>query len=313
MPLIPQSTATHALSTYCVPVLLGACLLLSGCGLNHGQGGTVLVEDDLERRVPVPSPVARVVTLAPNVTEIVFAAGAGAKVVGVSMADNYPPAVNTLPRFNALPVDFEAIAALRPDLVLASDQVNSPQDATTLAAIDVPVYFVGIRTLDDVLRSIRTIGRLLGTSAQANRASDSLGTSLEALRARTSAVKHRPTTLFLVSDATLYSFGKGSYMHSMIALAGGKSITAHHEVTAPILTDEFVLVRKPEVIVGAFGPGYDPRTILQHHATWDILPAIENGQVHGVHGDLFLRPGPRLIAGAWQMATLLHPDLVAPQ
>ena len=291
-------------------MLLVILAALGGCAAQPQGGDLVLVTDDLGRTVQLPAAPQRVLTLAPSVTEVVFAAGAGDKVVGVTTADDYPPTVASLPRISALPVDFEAIVALRPDLVLASDQINSPQDAATLAAVDVPVYFMGVRSLDGVLVAIRTVGGLLGTSAVASRVADSLGASLAALRALTDSITVRPSTLLLIGDKTLYAFGRGSYTHSMISLAGGVSITEGHDTTAPILKDEYVLARRPEVIVITAGTDYEPSMLLEHHPTWDIVPALQQGRMYGVPGDYFVRPGPRLIAGAWHLAWRLHPSVV---
>ncbi len=305
-------TAPH-LSAWSACQIVFAQLLLAvlcGCTQPDADKPLIPVRDDLQREVRVPVSPDRVLSLAPSLTEIIYAAGAGHKVVGVTTADDYPAVVLSLPRFSALPVNFEAVAALEPDLILASDQINSPQDAATLAAIGLPVYFVGVRTLDDMLKSIRTVGYLLGTSPAANRTADSLEASLAALADRTAAVQIRPSTLFLVGDATLYAFGKGSYMHSMIALAGGKSVTRDHNMASPVLTDEYVLTRKPEVIIGSFGMDHSSETLLEHHRTWDLVPAIVQGRVYSVPGDYFLRPGPRLVTGAWMLVALLHPDLV---
>ena len=289
-------------------LVAGLCLLPVGCRQQGEADGAIY--DDLGREVALAVTPARVVSLAPSITEIIFAAGAGDKLVGVTTADDYPPAVAELPRFSALPVDYEAIVALEPDLVLASDQINSPQDAGTFAEIGIPVYFVAIRTLDDVLSSIRTVGGLLGTEVAAAQTADSLGASLAALEALTKGVEAQPSVLFLASDATLYAFGVGSYMHSLIALAGGTSVTKSTPTAAPILSSEFVLTRKPEVIVTSLGPGYDHHALLMKHPTWDVIPAVQNGRVYGVVGDAFVRPGPRLVEAAWQMASQLHPDLV---
>lgn len=254
----------------------------------------------------VPRPVERVVTLAPNLTEIVFAAGAGSKLVGVTTADDYPPAVDTLSRFSALPIDFEAITALRPDLVLATDQVNTPNDAATFAALDIPVYFFSFTTLDDVLANIRTVGRLFDTRARATTAADSLSASIDSLRARMAGVD-RPRVLFLIGDDTLYAFGAQSYIHTLIALAGGQSITANLDVRAPTLSEEYVLTQRPDVIIGAFGADYDPGQLVTLHPSWDVVPALQNGRVYSINPNLVLRPGPRLVEGAWQMARRLHP------
>ena len=292
------------------PILL---LTLAGaCEPARDAAPSVLVQDDLGRDVRFRADVRRVVTLAPNLTEIVFAAGAGYKLVGVTDADDYPTEVLELPRFSALPVDYEAILALGPDLVLASDQVNSLNDAATFAAVGMPVYFFSIRSLEQMLQSIRTAGILLGAPDRAAGRADSLRASLSLLGAYTKDVKERPSTLFLIGDDTLYAFGRGSYIHDVISLAGGESITASFPTRAPIISDEFVLTHKPQVIIGAFGASYDLGRLLQLHPTWDLVPALRDGRAFFLDADLFLRPSPRLVEGAWRMAERLHPNLDLP-
>lgn len=256
----------------------------------------------------VPRPTERVVTLAPNLTEIVFAAGAGHKLVGTSTADDYPPAVDTLSRFSALPVDFEAITALQPDLILATDQVNTPRDAETFATLDLPVYFFSFSTVEDVWASIRTTGQLLETASAAEAVADSLETALASLRARTDPIRHRPRVLFLIGDDTLYAFGAQSYIHTLIEAAGGQSITVNIETQAPTLSEEYVLTQQPDVIIGAFGVDYDPDRLLDLHPSWDVIPAVQNDRVYSLNPNLLLRPGPRLVEGAWQIARRLHPE-----
>ena len=266
------------------------------------------VTDDLERTLVLPDTIHRVVTLAPNLTELVFAAGAGSRLVGVTTADDFPPAVETLPKISAVPLDFEALAALNPDLVLATDQVNSPDMADTFAALGIPVYFFSYNDVEGLLRSLRTTGDLLGTSDRAAIAADSLQEALDALAKRTENVD-KPLTLFLIGDDTLYAFGDESYIHDLIAIAGGRSATENIGTTAPILSDEYVLTTKPDVIFGAFGEDYDPAKLLEEHPTWDIVPAVVNGRVYSLDPSLVLRPGPRLVEGTWHMAMKLHPAL----
>jgi iron complex transport system substrate-binding protein len=253
--------------------------------------------------------IARVVTLAPNLTEIVFAAGAGHTVVGVGRPDDYPTAVDTLPRYSVYPVDFEAVAALRPDLAFAAEQVNSRRDADMLSALGIPTYFMASSTLEDILDGILTAGELLGTSEVAAHAVDSLRSRKQALAEITFDVSERPLTLFLISDETLFSFGRESYMHELIELAGGRSATADLDATAPILSEEFVLSIKPEIIIGPWGDNYDASRLLEHHPTWNVIPAVKNGRVYGVEASIVERPGPRLIEGAWAMARKIHPGL----
>ncbi len=291
------------------PVVVPALLLLAGGCADGGGRPAARTTDDLGRSVAVPPAVERVVTLAPNLTELVYAAGAGDKLAGVTTADDYPPAVEALPRFSALPIDFEAVAALEPDLVLANDNVNSPRDVETFTALGFPVYFFAFQTLGDVLGSLRTMGDLLGSPDAAGRAADSLQAAMEALRVRTAAAKTRPLTLFLITDDVLYAFGRESYVHALIDVAGGHSATAGMDTVRPVLSEEFVLDAKPEVIVVASGEDYDPARLLAAHPTWDIVPAVADGRVYGVDPDLFLRPSPRLVEGARRLARRLHPTL----
>ncbi len=284
------------------------CLLFIGCSSNFP--GERTVEDDFGRTVVLPPTIERITTLAPSVTELAFAAGAGSKIVGVTTFDDYPPAVDSLPKYGMLPTDFEAIVALDPELVLASEQVNSPKEADIFSSMGIPVYFVAVNALPDVPRAIRALGDLLGTSEAATRRAIELEDSLAQLAVLTAGLFERPRTLFLIDDVTLYAFGQGSYIHDMIDLAGGHSITQTLTTRAPVLTDEFVLDSRPEVIVGSFGPQYDVTKLVSHHPTWDIVPAVVSDQVYGLHPDYYLRPGPRLVSGAWALARILHPDVV---
>lgn len=271
-------------------------LLVAGCR-GEAPVPSRSVTDDLGRTLVLPDRMERIVTLAPSVTELVVAAGAGHLLVAVTDADDFPPEVDSLPRIQALPVNREAVVALAPDLVIASEQVNDPRDADALAELGIATWFVRVDSLSDVPRALRALGDLLGTAETARRTAD----SLEAIRTRlrSSLPSGRPpTVLVLIDDRTLFSFGAGSYVHEMVALAGGRSITADLETRAPRLSDEFVLTRAPEVIVGSLGDDYRIERLLEHHPTWTLVPAVRDRAVYSVPGDLLLRPGPRLFAGA---------------
>lgn len=284
---------------------IAACLMIAavGCSRPDAPHDRILV-DDLGRTITTAEHIHRVVTLAPSVTEVAFEAGAGDLVVGVTDADDYPLRVGTLPRIQALPVDLEAIVALRPDLVLASDEVNDPRDADRLAALGIPTYFVRVETLADVSRSIRGLGLVLGTNKIADVVADSLDVALEALYLDEQV--GRTSVLVLVGDETLFSFGRGSYVHEMVEAAGARSVTADFEMRAPVLSEEWVIDAAPRIIIGAWGAGYDVARLLELHPSWAGVPAIRDGRVYAVDPDLVLRPGPRLVEGtklfAWIIA-----------
>lgn len=293
--------------------LLSLVLLGNGCGSSDPEGTTSFT-DDLDRSVALQRPIERVVSLAPNLTELVYAAGAGSTLVAVTTADDYPPPVDTLAAVSALPVDFEAIVAHNPDLVLATDQVNPPGDADTFAALDVPIYFFSFESLDDVFDGLRRMGTLLGTERAAADSAQALERRLSILRAQTDDLspEERPRVLVLVGDETLYSFGNDSYIHALVEAAGGRSVTASLDDATPTLSEEYVLTEQPDVIVGAWGTDYDPARLLKLHPTWDVVPALQNDRVYSLPPALLLRPGPRLVEGAWQMAAHLHPTRFGP-
>lgn len=291
-----------------VPLVL--VLLISGCGPSSSSESRRTVTDDLGRTVSLDESVDRVVSLAPNLTELVYAAGAGSTLVAVTTSADYPPPADTLPQVSALPVDFEAVAAHEPDLVLATDQINAPGDTETFEALDLPVYFFSFASVEDILNSLRTMGQLLGTEAVAADSASALQRRIDALKARTDSIpsNERPRVLVLVGDDTLYSFGQGSYVHTLVELAGGRSITADVETQAPTLSEEYVLTEKPDVIVGLWGPEYESSRLLELHPTWDVVPALRNDRVYSLPPALLSRPAPRVVEGARRMAQFLHPD-----
>ncbi|MFO8099603.1 MAG: helical backbone metal receptor [Salinibacter sp.] len=296
-----------------LPLLLSTALAISGCGDPEEPAASAPVRDDLGRTVEVDRPVERAVSLAPNLTELAFAAGGGDRLVAVTSSDDYPPAVDTIDPVSALPVDFEALAQTEPDLVLATDQVNAPGDTDTFDSLDLPVYFFSFSSLADVFTAIETMGTLLGTESVAQDSAQALRRRAEALRSQTAGLSssERPRVLVLIGDETLYSFGQDSYIHTLVEMAGGRSVTDSLDAEAPTLTEEYVLTQKPDVIVGAWGSDYDPERLDALHPTWDVVPALQNDRVYSLPEDLLLRPGPRLVEGAWRMAAHLHPDRVA--
>lgn len=299
---------------YFGPVLL-LLAVLGGCGSSDADQADTTVTDALGRTVRVERPVNRVISLAPNLTEVVYAAGAGSALVAVTSSADYPPPVDTLDRVSALPVDFEAVAAKQPDLVVATDQINPPGDTETFAALEVPVYFFSFSSLEDVFDAIRRMGTLLGTERTARDTARALQRDVDALRSRAESIPAaaRPRVLVLIGDETLYSFGKGSYVHDLVELAGGRSITDSIDTDAPTLSEEYVLKEKPDVIVGAWGTNYDSDRLRALHPTWDVVPALRHDRVYSLPPALLLRPGPRLVDGARQLAARLHPDRLDPR
>src|SRR5690606_7664197 len=222
-------------------------LLIAGCGSGDRPTTEGLVHDALGRSIQLPPAISRVVTLAPSVTEMVFAAGAGNMLVGVTLSDSYPPAVSALPRFHTYPVALERIVALDPDLALASDQVNHPDQVRALAELGSPTCVLSSRSVEEMLEQIVELGRLLDTEEFASRTVDSLQSRIERLRKRTASIESRPSVLVLAGAQPLYAFGSESYVHQLVEWGGGISVTGSIGTTTPVLSDEYVLRTAPDV------------------------------------------------------------------
>lgn len=280
-------------------------LCLLGCG--ERPEAPSAYTDDLGRRVEVVEAPERVLALAPNLTEILFAIGEGGRLVGASPADTHPPGLDSLPAFSTYPLDVEAVVALRPDLVLATDQINNPADAGALAEAGIPTYFFRFDEIADVPRALRAVGALLGVEPAADSAATAFEERVQRLADRTASAD-RPRVLLLIGDETLFAFGDGSYTQRLIEAAGGESVTAGFAGEAVTLSEEFVLEAAPEVIVLALGPGYDAAELTRLHPAFASVPAVRSGRVYGMDPDLLLRPGPRLAEGAETLARLLRDD-----
>ena len=267
---------------------------------------TTLV-DALGREVTFQYPPGRVLSLAPNLTEIIYAIGAGEHLAAASQADSYPPAVERLPRFSTFPLEPERLVALAPDVLLATDQINSPSDADALLGLGLPTYFFSFEQVGDVPLAMRRLGTLL------DRDGEQAARRFEARVARVqdaTADLKRPRTLLLIGDQALYAFGEGSYASEAVRLAGGDNLTDAFEGLSAVLADEWVLDAQPDVIVvlSDEGDAYRPAALVEQHPSFKRLPAVRNQRVYGLHPDLLSRPGPRLAEGIEALARLLHPD-----
>lgn len=284
--------------------LVCLCAAVAGCARGPGT-----VTDDAGRAVSLPATPRRVLSLAPNVTEMVAVAAGTDRLVGAALADDFPPAVTALPRFQSFPLDREAVVGLAPDLVLGSTDVNPADDADALAALGQPVYLFSFARVADVPRALRTLDTLLASRGGAPAA--------DAFERRVAAVEQAVAgfspvrTLLLVGDDALYAFGRDSYASEMVRLAGGLNATDGYSGAAAQPSDEAVLELAPEVIVVLAGDDYDAARLVERHPAFATLPAVVNRRVYGLDPDLVSRPGPRVADGLERLARLLHPEAFA--
>ncbi|MEK6336659.1 MAG: cobalamin-binding protein [Acidobacteriota bacterium] len=265
------------------------------------------VVDEAGRRVRLPLKIERIISLAPSLTEIVYAVGAGDRLVGRTRYCDYPPEVKNVREIgDTMSPSIERIIAQKPQIVLVSTASQLEAFTKQLDQQQIAVYVTNPRSLDDVFRSITTLGDLFGTHDQAEKVVNDLRRRAEAVTAAVSAAK--PVKVFYqVSDEPLYTIGRESYLTDLVRRAGGVSVTAEVPNAFPRFSDEAALAARPEAIILPTGGsmGTANSTVA---AALKISPAVLNNRVYKINEDHLQRPGPRLVDGLEEIARALHPE-----
>ena len=271
-----------------------------------------IVTDSMGREVELPKQIAKIVSVAPTATEIVFAVGAGDRVVGVDEYSNYPPEAQNLPKVGGyLDVNVEAIVALQPDVVLVS--TIHRQTVEQLESLGIKCVVVEPRNIEDVYTSIAVVGRMAGQSAQAQAVVDQMKETIAAVAAKIDDIPahERPLVFYEVWDDPLMSAGPETYTHEIIVLAGGRNLTADADTDYPIIGYEVVVARDPHVVIYPtfHGSVALSAAVLSGRPGWADLTAVREGRIAGIDADIMARGGPRLADAVAEMARLIHPEL----
>ncbi|MDX2004130.1 MAG: ABC transporter substrate-binding protein [Meiothermus sp.] len=284
--------------------LLLFSLLLSLCSLGLAQFPRTLT-DDLGRVVSLKAAPVRVVSLLPSLTETVCALNVCGRLVGVDDFSNFPQSVTRLPRvggyFNP---NLEAMVALKPDLVLVSVYGKLYEQ---LEAAGVQTFAVRTESYDDIFRSTRLLGRLLGVEAQAERLVAQIQAQIYAVETRAAKAAERPTVYYEI-DPTPYSVGPNSFIGTLIAKARGVNIIPRELGDFPQVSPELVVQKNPAVIALTHPGAAD----LAKRAGWAGVRAVQNRRVcsfAGEQADLLSRPGPRVAQGLGLLVGCFHPNL----
>ncbi|MGV8892205.1 MAG: cobalamin-binding protein [Burkholderiaceae bacterium] len=267
------------------------------CLLAGPAMAAISVQDDAGKTVTLQKPAQRVVTLAPHVTELVFAAGGGNRIVGTVSYSDFPPTAKSIPQVgDNRQVDMERVLALKPDLIVVWLHGNVERQIDQLRALGIPLFYSEPHKLDDIADNILRIGQLLGTEKTAQAASAELRQKLAKLKAQ---YQNRPPVrmFYQVWDKPLYTLNGQHILSDAMRLCGGVNIFAAMSVTAPNVGIEAVLQENPEAIIS----GDQRNQRLGGVNIWKRYPtmtAVQRGNLFSLDGDLLSRAGPRMIDGA---------------
>ena len=294
-------------------IVLGALLLVAAFACspahrpNEAYSSTIQLKDDAGRLVTIPQRVDRVITLAPNLTEIVFAVGAGDRLVGNTTYCDYPPEAKNIAKVgDTLHPSLERIIALKPQVVLISTASQLETFTQQLQTQNIAVFVTDPHDLEGVFRSIEQVGRIMGQQQQAD-------PFVQKLRERANAIeeavkKLAPVRVFYqASEEPLYVPGHDAFVTDLMRRAGGISVTADVPGAWPKFSNESALAAKPEAIILPTGGSMGAANSTVAEALRNS-PAALAGHVYKINDDHLARPGPRVVDGLEEMARALHPE-----
>ncbi|WP_168159989.1 cobalamin-binding protein [Steroidobacter denitrificans] len=247
-------------------------------------------------------PVRRILSLAPNLTELTFSAGAGERIVGTVEYSNYPEAARAIPRIgDAFRVDLERALALRPDLVLAWDSGTPLPTIEQLRKLQLHVVSIETHVIDDIPAAVRAIGKLAGTSAAADEAAARFEQDMASLRRR---YRDRASiSVFLqINEQPLYTVNGKHLMSEAVALCGGRNVFAGLGELAPVIGVEAVIAANPQVIINT---DYAGAEAVAQWRRWRHIEAVRSGNVYSLPSDDIARATLRLVDGAREICRTL--------
>lgn len=292
-----------------------ASLMLAACApaLPKKDAAGIALTDGLGREVKLEAAAQRIVSIAPSNTEILFALGAGDRVVGRDEASDYPQAALALPTVGGWSgFSTEAIVALKPDLVLAAE-INTPELVSQLEKLGLTVYYLSNpKTLEDLYKNIEIVAALTGRDPA--KLTDSLKARVAAVDEKIAPLSYTPTVFYEV-DATdpskPWTVGPGTFIDLLITRAGGQNIVSLAGITDayPQIGLEQLVTTPPAIILlGDSNYGVTAEAVASRPG-WDTLDAVIEGNVFPFDDNLVTRPGPRLVDGLEALARLLHPEV----
>lgn len=277
----------------------------------------ITLTDGLNREVTLAAPAQRIVSLAPSLTEVLFAVGAGEQVVGRDEYSDFPEAALSVESIGSTyeTLNTEAILALEPDLVVAAE-INSPEQIKALEDLDVAVYFFKNPTdFEGMYQHLEITGQLTGHTEEAGALVESLKARVDAVTQKVASLTEKPKVFYEI-DASggvdkPWTSGPGTFMDTLVSMSGGVNIGGVlSDSFAQISLEEIVLQDPDFIILGDTAFGVTIESIAERPG-WENLSAVKNGSIFAFEDDFASRPGPRLVDGLEALLAILHPELIA--
>ena len=267
------------------------------------------VTDDRGKTLTLAAAPARVVSFAPSATEIVFALGAGDRIVATDDFSDFPAEAKSLPKLGGVRTSPEKIVALKPDLILAITSGNLPAQLDQLGQ---PLFIFDPTDVEGVYKNIRAVGQMFDREQKAMQVVADMRARIDAIGTKAKQATSQPRVLHEVDStdpARIFVAGPRNFINSIITTCGGVNVAADAPTKFPQLSAEQVVARGPEIVVLAdFRFGATPEQVVARPG-WSGIPAVRNRAIYPIDDDLVSRPGPRLVLGFEAYAKIIHPEL----
>ncbi|QTA85888.1 ABC transporter substrate-binding protein [Desulfonema magnum] len=277
----------------------------------EAQSASRKVTDQAGREITLSDDPQRIVSLAPSVTEIIFAIGRQDRLKGVTRFSDFPPEAKKLPRVGSYTqLQLEKILALKPDICIGVRDGNPQIIIHNLEVLNVPVYLVDPGNLDEVMKTILELGTLLNADDAAKAVVDDMETRITRIKSLVAKAPYRPRVFFQIGIIPIVAVGTGTFIHELITSAGGKNLS-EGPTLYPRLNREQVLALSPEVfIITSMARGGIFEEVKAEWSRWTTMPAIRDKRIFIVDSNLFDRPTPRLADGLELLFRRIHPELI---
>jgi len=288
--------------------MIGMALALLNAGPVSAASRTLM--DQAGRTVVVPGSPDRVISLAPNITQIIYDLGCEDRLRGVTTYSDYPAPAKALPRVgDYVRLDLEKIVSLKPDLCIAIKDGNPKETVMRLESLGIPVYAVNPRSIDTVMSSVLAIGELLNASDRAESLVAGMKTRICRVEKMAATASAKPRVFFQIGISPIVSVGSDTFINELIEKAGGVNL-AGNRTAYPRFSFEEIVVLAPDIIImttmeqeGAFDE------VKARWRQWPGVPAVMADRIFVVDSDIFDRPTPRLIDALEILAQMIHPEL----
>jgi iron complex transport system substrate-binding protein len=287
--------------------MLVACSAPSG---EQNQQESLVLVDDLGRNMMLAKLPVQVMALAPSMTEMLFAVCDTSQIVGVTQNCNFPEAVKAKPVVNNYPMDYESLLKVKPELIFTVEGITPLTDAERITQMNIPVYYQNYVTVEDILKGLSTIGKIMGREKQAEILVDSLRNIKEAIGRRTQPLA-KPKVLAITWHDPIYAYGKNTIFTDKLRIAGAvNAIDTVFDAPFPALTREYVLKINPDVILGGNFEHMDS-TFFRLYPELKKTNAYLSKRIYDVTDDLQSRPSPRVMESVLEIEQLIHPATAA--